>query len=77
MVEYYSDGRPKVVGKTLAQLKTAARMKKGGRAYPRIIIKGAKSKALKHVPDWAGDVGRAHARGQKHISERGYKEDFR
>ena len=28
------------------------------------------------TPDWAGDVGRAHMRNQKHKDEKGYREDY-
>ncbi len=38
----------------------------------------AKTEAIKKkTPDWAGDVGRAHRRNQKHESEKGYREDYR
>ena len=76
---HYANGKPKVAGKTQKQIKAEKKAYKPVLMNYKTDTGGAapQKKAL----DWAGDVGRAHQRNQKHSSkhytEKGYKEDYR
>lgn len=83
---HYADGKLKVKGKTKAQAKADAKEAFKNRhndpSYKGLspgyhVGSNAHTTPIKKALDWAGDVGRAHQRNQKHPNEKGYREDYR
>ena len=76
---HYADGKPKVEGKTKAQIRAEnkARIPKINSYHVDTSDSSPKTKAL----NWAKDVGEARSRNQKvntkHYTDKGYREDYR
>lgn len=72
---HYANGKPKVEGKTQAQVKAEKKAYKPVLMNYKTDTSGTTPKKSRY--GWAGKVGEAHSRNQKASHDKGYREDYR